>query len=162
MATSYGKDVGITDNNLLLALLLTQIVAFPCAIIFGRIAKKVESTKLINISIIGYLAIALFAVQLDKTWEFWFLAVCVALFQGSIQALSRSYFARLIPKEKSSEYFGFFDVFGKFSAVIGPALFGLVAQLTGITNYGVLAVMFMFVVGGSIFLFLVPKNVSKI
>ncbi|MBR5265620.1 MAG: MFS transporter, partial [Clostridia bacterium] len=124
MATSYGKDVGITDDNLLLALLLTQIVAFPCAIIFGKIAKKVESTKLINISIIGYLAIALFAVQLDKTWEFWFLAVCVAIFQGGIQALSRSYFAKIVPKENSNEFFGIYDIFGKGAAFTGTLMVG--------------------------------------
>ena len=147
MATSYGKDVGITDNNLLLALLLTQIVAFPCAIIFGRIAKKVESTKLINISIIGYLAIALFAVQLDKTWEFWFLAVCVAIFQGGIQALSRSYFAKIVPKETSNEFFGIYDIFGKGAAFTGTFLVGLVTQLTGNSKFGVLVLPALFVIG---------------
>ena len=107
MATSYGKDVGISDNNLLLALLLTQVVAFPFAILFGRLSKKYATSKLIGVCILGYFLITLFALQLDKTWEFWFLAVCVAVFQGAIQALSRSYFAKIIPKEKSSEYFGF-------------------------------------------------------
>ena len=134
-------------NALLLALLLTQIVAFPCAIIFGRIAKKVESTKLINISIIGYLAIALFAVQLDKTWEFWFLAVCVAIFQGGIQALSRSYFAKIVPKETSNEFFGIYDIFGKGAAFTGTFLVGLVTQLTGNSKFGVLVLPALFVVG---------------
>ena len=147
MATSYGKDVGITDDNLLLALLLTQIVAFPCAIIFGKIAKKVESTKLINISIIGYLAIALFAVQLDKTWEFWFLAVCVAIFQGGIQALSRSYFAKIVPKENSNEFFGIYDIFGKGAAFTGTLMVGLVTQLTGNSTYGVLVLPVLFIAG---------------
>ena len=147
MATSYGKDVGITDSNLLLALLLTQIVAFPCAIIFGKVAKKVESTKLINISIIGYLAIALFAVQLDKTWEFWFLAVCVAIFQGGIQALSRSYFAKIVPKENSNEFFGIYDIFGKGAAFTGTLLVGLFTQITGNSKYGVLVLPVLFVVG---------------
>lgn len=80
MATSYGKDVGITDNNLLLALLLTQIIAFPAALIVGRLTKKYSNTQIISVSILGYLGIALFAIQLDKAWEFWFLAVCVAVF----------------------------------------------------------------------------------
>ena len=80
--------------------------------------------------------------------------------QGGIQALSRSSFGKLIPAEQASEYFGFFDVFGKFSAVIGPTLFGIVAQLTGVTNYGVLAVMLMFIVGGGIFAFLVPREIG--
>ena len=147
MATSYGKDVGITDDNLLLALLLTQIVAFPCAIFFGKIAKKVESTKLINVSIIGYLAIALFAVQLDKTWEFWFLAVCVAIFQGGIQALSRSYFAKIVPKENSNEFFGIYDIFGKGAAFTGTLMVGLVTQLTGSSTFGVLVLPVLFIVG---------------
>jgi UMF1 family MFS transporter len=84
MATSYGKDVGISDNDLLLALLVTQIVAFPFAIIFGRLAKRFSTSKLISVCIIGYFCITLFALQLDMAWEFWFLAVCVAIFQGAI------------------------------------------------------------------------------
>ena len=108
MATSYGKDVGISDTNLLLALLLTQVVAFPCSILVGQLSKKMKNTSLIQISIVGYFFIVLFALQLDKAWEFWFLAVCVAVFQGAIQSLSRSYFARIVPKEKATEFFGFF------------------------------------------------------
>ncbi|MCX7657491.1 MAG: MFS transporter, partial [Oscillospiraceae bacterium] len=131
MATSYGKDVGITDNNLLMALLLTQVVAFPCAIIFGRLSKKYSAKILISVCIAGYFAITLFALQLDKAWEFWLLAVCVAVFQGAIQALSRSYFAKIIPKEKSSEFFGFFDIFGKGAAFTGTMLMGISSQISG-------------------------------
>lgn len=98
-------------QDLLLALLLTQIVAFPFAILFGRISKRFSCEKLVMFCILGYLGIALFALQLDKAWEFWFLAVCVAVFQGAIQALSRSYFAKIIPKEKSSELLWFFRYF---------------------------------------------------
>lgn len=119
LATSYGKDVGIDDTHLLLALLLTQIVAFPCSLLFGKFSARFKSEKLIKVCILGYLGIALFALQLDRAWEFWFLAVCVAVFQGAIQALSRSYFARIIPKENSSEYFGFYDIFGNGSGVHG-------------------------------------------
>ncbi|MBR4879806.1 MAG: MFS transporter, partial [Clostridia bacterium] len=102
---------------------------------------------LINISIIGYLAIALFAVQLDKTWEFWFLAVCVAIFQGGIQALSRSYFAKIVPKENSNEFFGIYDIFGKGAAFTGTLMVGLVTQITGNSTYGVLVLPVLFIAG---------------
>jgi UMF1 family MFS transporter len=147
LATSYGKDVGINDTHLLLALLLTQIVAFPCAILFSRFSKKFKSENLIMACILGYLGIALFALQLDKAWEFWFLAVCVAVFQGAIQALSRSYFAKIIPKEKSSEYFGFYDIFGKGAAFMGTMLMGISTQLSGSSKTGVLMLALMFVAG---------------
>lgn len=147
MATSYGKDVGISDSNLLLALLLTQVVAFPCAILFARLTKKVRAAKLISLSILGYLAITLFALQLDRAWEFWFLAVCVAVFQGGIQALSRSYFSRIIPRENANEFFGLFDVFGKGAAFFGTLLMSVVTQLFGHSRYGVLGIAVLFAAG---------------
>lgn len=151
MATSYGKDVGISDNNLLFALLLTQVVAFPFAIFFGKLSKKYKTKDLINVTIIGYFLIAIFALQLDKAWEFWFLAVCVAMFQGAIQALSRSYFAKIIPKEKSSEYFGFFDIFGKGASFTGAFLMGITTQISGNSKTGVAFIAIMFVIGFLIF-----------
>lgn len=151
MATSYGKDVGISDTNLLLALLLTQIVAFPCSILFGRLSAKLTNVRLIQISILGYFAIALFALQLDKTWEFWFLAVCVAVFQGGIQSLSRSYYSRIIPKEKSAEYFGFFDIFGKGAAFFGTMLMGISTQLFNTSKAGVAVLDMMFLLGFLLF-----------
>jgi len=158
MATSYGKDVGIDDANLLLALLLTQIVAFPFAILFGRLSKKFKSQNLISICILGYLAIALFALQLDKPWEFWLLAVCVAMFQGAVQALSRSYFAKIIPKEKSSEYFGLYDIFGKGAAFSGTMLMGITTQISGSSKIGVAVICLMFVIGFLIFRRAVKAN----
>ena len=145
LATSYGKRCGIDDTHLLLALLLTQIVAFPCSLLFGKFSAKFKSEKLIKVCILGYFGIALFALQLDRAWEFWFLAVCVAVFQGAIQALSRSYFAKIIPKENSSEYFGFYDIFGKGAAFMGTMLMGISTQLSGSsrTGVGMLAVMFL-------------------
>lgn len=151
MATSYGKDVGIQDNSLLLALLLTQVVAFPFAILFGKLSKKYKTKDLINVAIIGYFLIALFALQLDKAWEFWFLAVCVAMFQGAVQALSRSYFAKIIPKDKSSEYFGFYDIFGKGASFTGAFLMGLTTQISGSSKTGVGLIAVMFVIGFFIF-----------
>lgn len=151
MATSYGKDVGITDSNLLLALLLTQIVAFPCSILFGKMAGKVEAKRLISVCIIAYFFITIFALQLDKAWEFWFLAVVVAVFQGGIQALSRSYYAKIIPKEKSSEYFGIYDIFGKGASFMGTTLMGISTQLSGSSRTGVGVISLMFLVGFFVF-----------
>ncbi len=151
MATSYGKDVGISDNSLLFALLLTQVVAFPFAMLFGKLSKKYKTKDLINISIIGYFLIAIFALQLDRAWEFWFLAVCVAMFQGAIQALSRSYFARIIPKEESSEYFGFYDIFGKGASFTGAFLMGVTTQISGNSKTGVAFIALMFIIGYFVF-----------
>ena len=151
MATSYGKDVGITDNSMLMALLLTQVVAFPCAIIFGKLSKKISADKLIMICILAYFCISVFALQLDTSFEFWLLAVVVAVFQGAIQALSRSYFAKLIPKEKSSEYFGIFDIFGKGASFMGTVLMGVSTQLFGSSKAGLIVISSMFVIGLVIF-----------
>lgn len=158
MATSYGKDVGISDTNLLLALLLTQVVAFPFAILFGKLSKKVRNDKLINICIIGYIGITIFALQLDKAWEFWLLAVCVAVFQGPIQALSRSYFSKIIPKDKSSEYFGFYDIFGKSASFAGTTIVGITTQISGTSKVGVGCIVIMFIIGYSIFRAAVKVN----
>ncbi len=151
LATSYGKDMGISDTSLMLALLLTQVVAFPCSILFGKLTKKVESGKLISVSILGYLGIVIFALQLDKTWEFWFLAVCVAVFQGGIQALSRSYFTRIIPKENAAEYFGFYDIFGKGAAFMGTLLVGVASQVSGSSRTGVGLLAILFLIGFFLF-----------
>ncbi len=151
MATSYGKDVGISDTNLLLALLLTQVVAFPCSVLFGFLSKRVKNTTLIQVSIIGYFGVVLFALQLDKTWEFWFLAVWVAVFQGAIQSLSRSYFAKIVPKEKATEYFGFFDIFGKGAAFMGTMLMGISTQLFDTSRAGVAILAVMFAAGFLLF-----------
>lgn len=144
MATAYGSAIGLDTQGLLLALLVTQIVAFPFALMFGKAAKKYKNTSLIKLCILCYFCIALFAVQLDKQWEFWLLAVCVGMFQGGIQALSRSYFAKIIPPEKSGEFFGIFDICGKGASFMGTALVGLVTQLTQNPGSGVgmLAVLF--------------------
>ena len=117
---------------------------------------------MILVGIITYVIVCIVGYNLKKMSDFLMLAVLVGTAQGGIQALSRSFFGKIIPAEHSSEFFGFFDVFGKFSAVIGPTLFGIVAQLTGVTNFGVLAVMCMFLVGGAIMVFLVPQKVSKV
>lgn len=130
-----------------------KVVAFPFSILFGKLTKKYRTTDLISISIVGYIGIAAFALQLDKTWEFWFLAVLVAVFQGAIQALSRSHFARIIPKNKSSEYFGIYDIFGKGASFLGTMLMGITTQLADNSKVGVAVIGGMLVLGFMIFHF---------
>lgn len=151
MATAYGSALGLDTTGLLLALLLTQIVAFPCALLFSKFSKKYETDKLIKICILAYTGIALFAIQLDKQWEFWLLAVMVGMFQGAIQALSRSYFAKIIPADKSGEYFGIYDICGKGASFIGTTLVGIVAQITNVANAGVAIIAVLFVIGYVLF-----------
>ena len=105
MATAYGSALGLSSTGLLLALLLTQIVAFPFAIIFGRLAQKYSAEKLITVCIVAYLGVAIFAIFLHYQWQFWVLAVWVGMFQGGVQALSRSYFTKIIPANQSGEFF---------------------------------------------------------
>ena len=130
MATAYGEALGLDSTGLLLALLLTQIVAFPCAIIFGRLSVKYDTGLLIKVCILCYTGITLFAVFLVAQWQFWLLAVLVGMFQGGIQALSRSYLGKIIPAERSGEYFGLMDICGKGASFIGTTLIAIVSQLT--------------------------------
>lgn len=151
MATAYGTSLGLNTTGLLLALLLTQIVAFPASLIFAVLSKTKDTASLIKLAIIAYFFVALFAVQLDKQWEFWFLAFFVGCFQGGIQALSRSYFAKIIPDDASGEYFGLFDICGKGASFLGTMLIGVVTQLTGKQNLGVGAIAIMFIIGYILF-----------
>ncbi|MEG0541383.1 MAG: MFS transporter [Angelakisella sp.] len=147
MATTYGGEVGISGTHMILALLLTQFVAFPFAILSGMQAKKYGAIKLIKLFVLLYMGICVFGYQLDKPWEFWVLAISVGICQGGIQALSRSYFGKLIPKEESNEYFGFFDIFGKFADFFGPIIMSLCALFLGSSTYGVLALIILFALG---------------
>lgn len=134
MATDYGLALGLDSVGLLLALLVTQIVAFPCAIVFGRLSSKYDSGKLIKICIICYTCITLFAMTLMTLWQFWLLAILVGMFQGAIQALSRSYLGKIIPAEQSGEYYGLMDICGKGAAFLGTTLVSVVSHLTiGVT-----------------------------
>lgn len=161
MATAYGSSLGLDTTGLLLALLVTQIVAFPCALIFARFSKKYETGLLIKVCIIAYTCIAVFAIQLDKQWEFWLLAVCVGMFQGAIQALARSYYAKIIPAEKAGEYFGIYDIFGKGASFVGTTLVAVVAQITNRQNLGVAVIAVMFVIGYILFAKAAKLNRTK-
>ena len=151
MATAYGSALGLDSTGLLLALLVTQIVAFPFAILFGRLAKKHATEKLISICIIAYFGIAVFAIFLASQWQFWVLAVLVGMFQGGIQALSRSYFTRIIPAEQSGEYFGLLDICGKGAAFLGTTIVSTVTKLTSNMSLGVGMIAILFVVGFVLF-----------
>ena len=151
MATAYGEALDLDSTGLLLALLVTQIVAFPFALIFSVFSKRYQTDRLIKVCILAYTCIALFAIQLDKQWEFWFLAVMVGMFQGAIQALSRSYFAKIIPADKTGEYFGIYDICGKGASFLGTTLVGLVSQITGKANAGVAVIAVLFVIGFVLF-----------
>ena len=148
MSTSYGTDLGIDSTQLVLALLVTQFVAFPSAIAYGRLAGLFGTKRMLLIAVFAYFCITLFAAFfLRSAAEFWVLAVCVGLFQGGIQALSRSEFGKLIPKENANEYYGFFDIFGKYATIMGTLLVSVFTQLTGSSSYGVLSVAVLFIVG---------------
>ena len=158
MATAYGQALGLDSTGLLLALLVTQIVAFPCVLIFSRLVKKVRPETIITICIAAYFCIAVYAYWLDTQFDFWLLAVLVGMFQGTIQALSRSYFAKIIPAEKSGEFFGIYDICGKGASVIGTALVSVLSQVTGSINIGVSALSVMFLIGLVLFRFSAKLN----
>ena len=152
MATAYGSALGLDSTGLLLALLVTQIVAFPCAIIFGNLSYRIRTEKLIIVCIFAYLGIAIFAVFLKTQLQFWILAILVGMFQGGIQALSRSYFTKIIPEEHSGEYFGLMDICGKGASFVGTTIVSIVSQLTGNISMGVGMIAILFCIGIVIFL----------
>lgn len=152
MATAYGSALGLDSTGLLLALLVTQIVAFPCAIIFGNLSYRIRTEKLIIVCICAYLGIAIFAVFLKTQLQFWILAILVGMFQGGIQALSRSYFTKIIPEEHSGEYFGLMDICGKGASFVGTTIVSIISQLTGNISMGVGMIAILFCIGIVIFL----------
>ena len=161
MSTSYGTDLGIDSTQLVLALLVTQFVAFPSAIAYGRLAGRFGTKRMLLIAVFAYFCITLFAAFfLRSAAEFWVLAVCVGLFQGGIQALSRSEFGKLIPKENANEYYGFFDIFGKYATIMGTLLVSVFTQLTGSSSYGVLSVAVLFIVG-FVLLWKMPEKAAR-
>ena len=147
MATAYGQALGLESNGLLIALLMTQIVAFPCSLLFGRLSKKYDNKTLITLCIIAYTGIALFALVISTQLHFWILAFVVGMFQGGIQALSRSYFAKIIPADKSGEYFGIMDICGKGASFFGTAIISIASQVFNSVNIGVGMLAFIFIIG---------------
>lgn len=158
MATAYGSALGLDTTGLLLALLLTQIVAFPCAILFGRLSAKYDTGLLIKICIVCYTGITIFGMFLVSLWQFWVLATVVGMFQGGIQALSRSYLGKIIPAERSGEFYGLMDICGKGAAFVGTTLIAAVNQATAgveIPIFGIKLVNANLSVGSLVFLFII-------
>ena len=158
MATAYGSALGLDSTGLLLALLLTQIVAFPCAIIFGKLSAKYDTGLLIKISIVCYTVITLFGMFLVTLWQFWVLAVLVGMFQGGIQAMSRSYLGKIIPPERSGEFYGLMDICGKGASFVGTTLVAVVSQATAGVRLSILGITLQnenLAVGSLIILFII-------
>ena len=163
MATAYGAALGLDTTGLLLALLWTQIVAFPCSILFGRLSATQDTALLIKVCIIAYTGITVFGIFLVSQWQFWVLATLVGMFQGGIQALSRSYLGKIIPPEQSGEFYGLMDIFGKGASFVGMTMVSLVSQFTagitvdvfGITlqneNLAVGSLIILFIIGYLLF-----------
>jgi UMF1 family MFS transporter len=168
MSTAYGRDLGFGATMLLLVLLCIQLVAFPFTIIFGRLAGSLGVKTMLYIGIAVYCLATLSGFLLAglqsplmRNILFWFIAFLIASSMGGIQALSRSYFARLIPAEKSAEFFGFYNIFGKFAAITGPSLMAVVASFTGETRWGLLSILVLFLTGG-LLLHKVKENQEKL
>lgn len=147
MATDFGLSIGLKEGDLLVALIVTQFVGFPAAIAFGRIGERIGAKRGILIAVAVYTAICIYATRMDSSSEFFIMAVVIGLVQGGVQSLSRSYFASLIPADKGGEYFGFYNMVGKFSAIIGPTLMGCAALVTD-SRKSILALIPMFLIGG--------------
>jgi UMF1 family MFS transporter len=159
MSTAYGRDLGFGVPLLIAVILLIQIIAFPFALLYGRLARRFSAKRMLLLGICIYCGITLMAFMLPaitdltvKTAAFWVTAFLVGSSMGGIQALSRSYYGKLLPPEKSAEFFGFYNVFGKFAAITGPFLMGVVGAWAGHSRWGVLSILGLFIIGAWILL----------
>ena len=187
MSTSYGSTLGLGTTEMMLALLMVQILGLPFCLLYIRLSEKFGARTMIGAGICVYVAVTIFAFFLDSVWQFWVMALMVATSQGGIQALSRSMFGKMIPdKARSGEFFGFYDIFGKFSAIMGPALVGFTTALSadamlasqGLTratatetvlaaidkssaSWGILSLLVIFFIGGGLYFFVLPRFTKK-
>ena len=148
MSVDYGTSLGFTTSTLITLLLMVQFIAFPATLIYNWFAKQIGIKQAILIAIGGYICIAVIGSLVSKEWHFYIIATLIGCFQGGIQALSRSLYSRIIPSNNSAEFFGFYNMFGKFATIIGPPLMGYVAMATGNPRFGILAIILLFVLGG--------------
>ena len=148
MSVDYGTSLGFSSSSLITALLMVQFIAFPATLVYGWFAGKIGVKRAILVGIIGYALISVLGSMVSKEWHFYVLAVFIACFQGGIQALSRSLYSRIIPESRSAEFFGFYNMFGKFAAIVGPPLMGYVGLITGNPRYGILSIIILFILGG--------------
>ena len=153
MASPYGTEIGIAEGSLIAAFVLVQFVGIPFSFLFGAIADRIGAKRAIFISLATYLVIAVWGFYMKTAFQFFVLAFLVGMVQGGAQGLSRSLFATLIPRQKSSEFFAFFSVFEKFAGIFGPAIFGFMAMATGSSRNAILSLIVFFVVGGALLAF---------
>ena len=153
MAVDYGMALGFSASDLISALLITQFIGFPSAIAFGFVGQRIGAKTAILIGISIYFAVTIWAYRMDSIEEFYVLAVVIGLVQGGVQALSRSLYARLIPPDKSAEFFGFYNMLGKFAAILGPLMVGIVGMLTDNSRLAILSISILFVAGGVLLYF---------
>jgi len=157
MAVDYGMSLGFEANSLIVALMITQFVGFPAAIAFGKLGEKLGTKGAILLGIAVYVGVTIWAMFMEKTAEFYALAVVVGLVQGGVQSLSRSFYSRIIPANKAAEFFGFYNMLGKFAAVIGPLLVGWVGVLTGNPRVAIFSIIILFI-GGGVILYTVDER----
>lgn len=162
MSTAYGSDLGISSTNLLIILFVTQVVAAPFALLYGRLAEKFTGKKMLYVGIAVYIVVCIYAYFLKNTMDFWILAMLVATSQGGIQALSRAYFAKLVPKKNANEFFGFYNIFGKFASILGPLLVAVTAQVSGNSSSGVFSLILLFIIGMVILRFVPETKADRI
>jgi len=153
MAVDYGMALGFSASDLITALLITQFIGFPSAIAFGFVGKRIGAKTAILICIGIYFAVTIWAYRMESIEEFYVLAIVIGLVQGGVQALSRSLYARLIPSNKSAEFFGFYNMLGKFAAILGPLMVGIVGMLTDNSRLAILSISILFISGGVLLYF---------
>src|SRR5699024_1578850 len=150
MAVDFGLSLGFDSTSLIKALLLVQFIGFPAAVAFGYLGERWDTKKAIYLGLAVYAGVTAWGYFLVYEWQFYVMAAIIGLVQGGVQSRSRSYFARLIDADKAGEYFGFYNMMGKFAAVIGPLLVGVTAALTGSARLGILSVLVLFVLGAAV------------
>lgn len=158
MAVDYGLSLGFDKQGLILALLITQFTGFPAALLFGQFGSRYGPKAGIYLALLVYLMVTVWGAMMENVWEFYVLAFCIGLAQGGIQALSRSMFARMIPVGRTAEFFGFYNMLGKFAAILGPLLMGWVGAMTGNPRAGIVSLLVLFVGGGLLLLKVRPEQ----
>jgi UMF1 family MFS transporter len=153
MAVDYGMALGFDPNSLIVALLITQFVGFPAALAFGHAGERLGARPAILTGIAAYATVTVWSYFMTQVWEFYVLAVAIGLVQGGVQSLSRSLYARLIPAEQAGEFFGFYNMLGKFAAVLGPAMVGVASALSGSPRLAILAILVLFIAGAGLLYF---------
>ncbi len=162
MAVDYGLAIGLDGSDLLLALLMTQFIGFPAALGFGYIGERIGAKTGIMLAIAVYLAVTIFAYRMNTVEEFYALAIVIGLVQGGIQSLSRSLYARMIPKFQAAEFFGFYNMLGKFAAVLGPLIIAIIAAVTDDSRLAMFSVSILFISGGILLYFVDEKKAVQV